>query len=288
MPYVLALIAQVQGILQAVDCATWLLAVFTFAIGLILGRLPQWMKPAQANLTQSEEDHPVSAPRGGNEPKQAWMPLAYTKLPPQEMQDRALEFYHHLNRRRTVRTFSSEPLPPTVLDNILKAAGTAPSGAHTQPWHFAVVTNPAIKSKLRAIVEDEERINYERRMGQDWVEDLERFKTSWNKPYLDLAPAMIVVTRSPYSMDADGNKQVHYYHELSTGIACGMLVAAIHNAGLVTVTSTPLNAGKRIKQLLQRPSHEKVVLLLPVGYPTKDCQVPVLERKPLEAISSQH
>eukprot|EP00730_Choanoeca_flexa_P004427 TRINITY_DN11691_c0_g1_i12.p2 TRINITY_DN11691_c0_g1~~TRINITY_DN11691_c0_g1_i12.p2 ORF type:complete len:288 (+),score=36.11 TRINITY_DN11691_c0_g1_i12:62-925(+) len=287
MPYVLEFVHVMRQLLEGITFGQVLSIAVTFVLGLVSGHLCSAWYSYKESIPGSNDDHPVSAPKSSAS-KQTWINLDFTKLKPEEMQDKALEFYKHLNRRRTVREFSNAAIPPTVIDNILRAASTAPSGAHTQPWHFAVVTSKAVKSQLRSIVEDEERINYERRMGQDWVNDLQRFKTTWSKPYIDIAPAVIVILRSPYSYDEEGNKQVHYYHELSTGIACGMLVTAIHNAGLVTVTSTPLNAGKRIKQLLDRPSHEKVVLLLPIGYPANGCQVPVLTRKPLEAVSSHH
>eukprot|EP01147_Barroeca_monosierra_P005829 gene5829-7294_t len=246
------------------------------------------------SVDNTDDIHPTGPSK--EEEEADLISLDFVRYPKNEMVQRAASFYHLVNKRRSVRHFSDEPIPDNVIDDIIQAAGTAPSGAHTQPWHFVVIQNPEYKKQLRTIIEEEEETNYRRRMGDEWVQDLAPMKTDWRKPYIEIeinssypnndatAPAIIVVLRSPYSFDEGGSKKIHYYHELSTGIACGLLVTAIHNAGLATVTSTPLNAGNRIKALLKRPAHEKVVLLLPVGYPIVDCKVPNLKRKKLASI----
>ncbi|NXS66019.1 IYD1 deiodinase, partial [Pandion haliaetus] len=162
--------------------------------------------------------------------------------------------------------------------------GTSPSGAHTEPWTFVVVQDPYLKHKIREIVEEEEEINYKKRMGDRWVNDLKRLRTNWIKEYLDTAPYLILIFKQVYGWLPNGKKKTHYYNEISVSIACGILLAALQNAGLYTVTSTPLNCGPQLRVLLQRPANEKLLLLLPVGYPKKDATVPALTRKPLEDI----
>jgi len=157
-------------------------------------------------------------------------------------------------------------------------------GAHTEPWTFAIVQDPKIKAKIREIVEQEEYVNYDRRMGDKWVQALKFTNTNDEKPYLEEAPYLIVVFKQPYRITPDGNKHMHYYYEISTAISTGILIAAIQNAGLVSVTTTPMNAGGAIRKLLGRPEHEKVMLLLPVGYPADNATVPAVSRKPLDEI----
>ena len=156
-------------------------------------------------------------------------------------------------------------------------------GAHTEPWTFVIVQDPKIKSQIRDIIEKEEYINYDRRMGDKWVQALKFINTDHEKPYLEEAPYLIVVLKQPYRITPDG-KHVHYYYEISTAISTGILIAAIQNAGLVSVTTTPMNAGGKIRELLGRPEHEKVMLLLPVGYPADNATVPAVARKPLDDI----
>uniref|UniRef100_A0A7M4FK03 iodotyrosine deiodinase n=1 Tax=Crocodylus porosus TaxID=8502 RepID=A0A7M4FK03_CROPO len=163
-------------------------------------------------------------------------------------------------------------------------AGTSPSGAHTEPWTFVVVHDPEIKHKVREIIEEEEEVNYRKRMGDKWVHDLKRLRTNWIKEYLDTAPYLILIFKQVYGRLPNGKKRTHYYNEISVSIACGILLAALQNVGLVTVTSTPLNCGPRLRVLLHRPANEKLLLLLPVGYPSKDATVPDLTRKPLDDI----
>nr|XP_003404346.1 iodotyrosine deiodinase 1 isoform X1 [Loxodonta africana] len=212
------------------------------------------------------------------------IPFAHTRYSEEEMAKRSQEFYELLNQRRSVRFISNEQIPMEVIDNIIKAAGTAPSGAHTEPWTFVVVKDPEVKHRIREIIEEEEEINYRRRMGVRWVTDLKKLRTNWIKEYLDTAPVLILIFKQVHGFAANGKKKVHYYSEISVSISCGLLLAALQNAGLVTVTTSPLNCGPRLRVLLGRPTNEKLLLLLPVGYPSKEATVPNLKRKPLDQI----
>ena len=208
----------------------------------------------------------------------------FERIPADKMLQHSKDFYQTLNKRRSIRFMSKDPIPSGVLENIILAAGTAPSGAHCEPWTFVVIQDPKVKSKIRDIVEEEEYKNYDRRMGDKWVHDLQFVNTTHEKSYLEDAPAIILVMKQQYHVDENKVKHPHYYYEISTAIAAGILVAAIHMAGLVTVTTTPLNAGVALRELLGRPNNEKVMLLLPVGYPAHDATVPDVKRKPLEDI----
>ncbi|XP_014609117.1 PREDICTED: iodotyrosine deiodinase 1 [Polistes canadensis] len=212
------------------------------------------------------------------------LPYEYSKPSDEELLRRANEFYEITNARRTIRFFSEENVPKEVIRHIIRAAGTAPSGAHTEPWSFVVVSNKTMKALIREIVEREEEINYKKRMGIKWTTDLRPLKTNWIKEYLTAAPYLILVFKQVYGFLPNGKRKVHYYNEMSVSIACGILLTAIQYTGLVTLTSTPLNCGPAIRTLLQRPSNEKLVLLLPVGYPAKDATIPDLRRKSLSEI----
>ncbi|XP_051517866.1 iodotyrosine deiodinase-like [Myxocyprinus asiaticus] len=201
-----------------------------------------------------------------------------------EMLKRSEKFYSLMNLRRSVRFISPEPVPKEVIDNVIRTAGTAPSGAHTEPWTFVVVSDVDLKHKIREIVEEEEEINYKQRMGDKWVHDLKRLRTNWVKEYLDIAPYLILIFKQTYGVLPNGKKKTHYYNEISVSISCGILLAALQNVGLVTVTTTPLNCGPQLRSLLQRPANEKLLMLLPVGYPASDAKVPDLERKDLNDI----
>lgn len=218
------------------------------------------------------------------EEDQLHVPFSCERFLEDDMVRRSKEFYEMLNKRRSVRFISSEPVPREVIDNIIRAAGTSPSGAHTEPWTFVVVQDPEAKHKIREIIEEEEKINYMKRMGEKWVNDLKRLRTNWVKEYLDNAPYLILIFKQVYGLLPQNKNKTHYYNEISVSIACGILLAALQNAGLVTVTTTPLNCGPRLRVLLQRPVNEKLLMLLPVGYPSKDATVPDLKRKPLEDI----
>ncbi|CAN5224811.1 nitroreductase family protein [soil metagenome] len=200
-----------------------------------------------------------------------------------EMISRSKSFYEWMNKRRTVRDFSNQPIPVEVLENIIRTAGTAPSGAHKQPWTFCVVTNPEIKRKIREAAEKEEFESYNGRMTEEWLEDLAPLGTDWKKPFLEIAPALIVVFRKPYEMKEEKKKNNYYVNE-SVGLACGFLLAAIHNAGLVALTHTP-SPMNFLSEVLERPEHEKPFLLIPVGYPANEMKVPDLRRKSIAELS---
>lgn len=212
------------------------------------------------------------------------IPYSPPRYPEDTMVERSQDFYSTMNQRRSVRFISPEPVPREVIDNVIRAAGTAPSGAHTEPWTFVVVSDPETKHQIRLIVEEEEEVNYRQRMGDKWVHDLAKLKTNWIKEYLDVAPYLILIFKQTYGILPNGKKKTHYYNEISVCISCGILLAALQNVGLVTVTSTPLNCGPQLRQLLKRPVNEKLLMLLPVGYPASDATVPELARKPLDDI----
>ncbi|XP_068218397.1 iodotyrosine deiodinase [Palaemon carinicauda] len=212
------------------------------------------------------------------------IPFQAPKYSEEESLQRSKDFYELLNKRRSVRFFSSQPVPREIINNIVRTAGTSPSGAHTEPWTFVVVGDADVKEEVRRIVEAEEEVNYTKRMGAQWVKDLKALKTNWVKEYLTEAPWLILIFKQTYGLMPDGRKRNHYYHEISTALAGGIMLAAIHYAGLVTLTSTPLNCGPQLRTLLGRPSNEKLLLLLPVGYPASDATVPDLNRKDLDDI----
>ncbi|XP_034188014.1 iodotyrosine deiodinase isoform X3 [Osmia lignaria lignaria] len=212
------------------------------------------------------------------------IPYEYQRPSEAELLSRASRFYKIAASRRSVRFFSSDPVPKEVVQEIIKAAGTAPSGAHTEPWTFVAVSNQKMKEQIRCIIETEEEINYTKRMGVKWTTDLLPLKTNWIKEYLTTAPYLILLFKQTYGILPNGKRKVHYYNEISTSIACGILIAAIQYAGLVTLTSTPLNCGPAIRNLLKRPPNEKLLVLLPIGYPAKDATVPDFQRKQLSDI----
>jgi nitroreductase len=193
-------------------------------------------------------------------------------------------FYKHLDERRSVREYADTPVPKEVIETLIKTASTAPSGAHKQPWTFCVVSNPLLKTKIREAAEAEEKESYESRMSDRWLKDLEPMGTNMYKPFLEDAPWLIIVFKKVHDLDSDGKKVNNYYVNESVGIAAGMLITAIHNAGLVTLTHTP-SPMNFLAKLLGRPSNERAFLLLPVGYPKTPTYVPDIERKPIEAIS---
>ncbi|TFG44929.1 MAG: nitroreductase family protein [Gemmatimonadales bacterium] len=198
------------------------------------------------------------------------------------MQLRGREFADELARRRTVRQFSDRPIPDGVLEDCLRAAATAPSGAHIQPWHFVVVRDPALKHRIREAAEREEREFYATAPAE-WLEALAPLGTDEVKEYLDVAPALIAVFAERYGVRPDGSRLTHYYVQESVGIAMGMLIAALHHAGLVTLTHTPSPMGF-LNELLERPAREKAMLLLVVGFPAADARVPDIVRKPLNEV----
>jgi nitroreductase len=205
-------------------------------------------------------------------------------LTTEEMTDKSEAFYQWLDSRRSIREFSDREVPRVVIENLIRAASTAPSGAHKQPWTFCAVSDPDLKSQIRKAAENEEKESYENRMGERWKSDLAPMATDMFKPFLEIAPWLIVVFKRAYEYDADRRKHNNYYVNESVGIACGMLIAAIHNAGLATLTHTP-SPMRFLTRLLKRPDNERAFLLLPVGYPKDPTYVPDLKRKELEEVA---
>ena len=204
-----------------------------------------------------------------------------------EMKKRAKDFYEWADKRRTVRDFSSKEIPQEILDNILLTANTAPSGANKQPWTFCVVTASEIKKQIRMEAEKEEKLSYESRMSEEWLEDLMAIGTDWNKPFLEIAPALIIVFKRSFETMPDGKKRQNYYVAESVGLACGFLLLAIHHAGLVALTHTP-SPMNFLSKILKRPENEKPFLLIPVGYPAETATVPDIKRKKLEEIKIKY
>ena len=209
----------------------------------------------------------------------------YQEFPVDEMRERVQEFYTDIDRRRTVREFSARPVPRDIIETALKAAGTAPSGANLQPWHFVVVSGAETKKKIRDAAEIEEREFYAHRASAEWLEALAPLGTDEHKPFLETAPYLIAVFLQKYGALPDGRKVKHYYPTESTGIASGMLITALHRAGLATLTHTP-SPMKFLNEILRRPKSERPFLLLVVGYPADDAKVPDINRKPLEDFTS--
>lgn len=214
-----------------------------------------------------------------------FIPLDAARYPEQEMLQKAQDFRSQVAKRRTVRDFSAEPVPREIIEQCLLAAGSAPSGANRQPWHFCVVADPAVKHQIRVAAEEEERDFYQRRAPDDWLEALLPFGTDANKPFLETAPYLIVIFAEKYSLDEKGRKQKNYYVPESVGIATGILITALHHAGLATLTHTP-SPMKFLNQILERPEREKPTMVLVVGYPAENATVPDIKRKPLETIAS--
>lgn len=201
-----------------------------------------------------------------------------------DLLQRSAVFYSKMNERRTCRDFSDKPVPREVIENILRTASTAPSGAHKQPWNFCVVHDAALKQQIRAAAEAEEKESYDNRMSEEWLKDLAPIGTDWQKPFLETAPYLIIVFSRSYEIEANGHKHQNYYVKESVGIACGFLLAAIHEAGLVALTHTP-SPMNFLSKILNRPANEKPFLLIPVGYAADECWVPDIKRKSLEEIS---
>ena len=205
----------------------------------------------------------------------------------EEVERKSMEFQEDMSKRRSVRDFSERKIPKEVIENLIKTAGLAPSGANKQPWTFCVISDPKLKKEIRRLAEIEEYENYHGRMSDSWKEDLKHLGTNHIKEFLEVAPHLIVVFKKTYDLEEDGSKNQNYYVNESVGIACGFLIAAIHNAGLITLTHTP-SPMAFLQKALNRPKNEKAFLLLPIGYPATDCKVPNISKKDLKDISSWH
>lgn len=215
-----------------------------------------------------------------------FIPLpAYHEYSVEEMKQRAAAFLAEMQRRRTVRDYSERPVPREVIESAVRAAGTAPSGANLQPWHFVIVSDPAVKRQIREAAEAEEREFYERRAPQEWLEALAPLGTDANKPFLETAPYLIAIFAQSYGVRPDGARVKHYYAAESVGIATGILITALHHAGLATLTHTP-SPMNFLNEILGRPDNERPFLLLVAGYPAEDAQVPDIGKKRLEEIAT--
>ncbi len=218
--------------------------------------------------------------------KPKFVPLSqYREYPVEEMRGRAVDLRAELGRRRTVRQFSSRHVPREIIEECLRAAGSAPSGANKQPWHFVVVSNPEVKRRIREAAEREEREFYGGRAPQDWIEALAPLGTDEHKPFLEIAPYLIAIFAQSYDFTKEGAKVKHYYVQESVGIATGILITALHHVGLASLTHTP-SPMRFLNEILGRPENERPFLLLVVGYPAPDAVVPDIERKSLEEFST--
>lgn len=210
---------------------------------------------------------------------------AYIEYPETEMKERSQTFYEQMKRRRTVREFSDRDVPFEVIKHCIKTAGTAPNGANMQPWHFVIVRDPEIKREIRIAAEKEEKEFYKNRASEEWLEALAPLGTNPEKPFLETAPYLIVIFSRTYGFDEEGNKVRHYYVKESVGIATGMLITAVHNAGLASLTHTPSPMGF-LNDILDRPDNERPFLLLAVGYPADDARIPDIGKKSFEEITT--
>jgi len=208
--------------------------------------------------------------------------LEFEKLASEEQLRRSREFVREMAKRRTVRTFSPDPVEPELIENAIRCASLAPSGANQQPWRFVVVSDPEIKRAIREAAEAEERENYEHRFPEEWLDALAALGTDWHKEFLEIAPHLIVVFRIDYGLDGD-RKIKHYYVQESVGIAVGFLLAALHVAGLATLTHTPSPMGF-LQKILNRPANERAFVLIPVGYPAAGAEVPAITKKSLREV----
>jgi iodotyrosine deiodinase len=216
----------------------------------------------------------------------SFIPLADHRVYPiEEMQQRAQHFAADVQRRRSVRHFSDRPVPRQIIEDCLRAASSAPSGANMQPWHFAAVSNPAMKKKIREMAEVEEQAFYHERASQEWLDALAPLGTDPNKPFLETAPYLIAIFAERFGVLPGGVKRKHYYVQESVGIATGLLIAAVHHAGLVSLTHTP-SPMDFLNRLLSRPKNERPFLLLVVGHPAEDATVPAIQRKSLDQVAT--
>lgn len=213
-----------------------------------------------------------------------FIPYRPERLESAEMTRRGDALFHHMEARRSVRDFSSEPVPRELIETAIRIASTAPSGAHRQPWRFVVVGNPEIKRRIRIAAEAEEKKSYEQRMPDEWLEALAPLGTDWRKPFLETVPWIVVAFEELYGFDAEGKKRKNYYVRESVGLACGFFINALHTMGLATLTHTPSPMGF-LRVLLGRPKNERPYILFPVGYPATNAQVPELRRKSLDEVA---
>lgn len=211
------------------------------------------------------------------------MPLQFQRLSIEEMRTRGESFFRLMAQRRSVRTFSSDPVPRDLIEIAIRTASSAPSGANCQPWHFTAVSDSRLKRRIRVAAEAEEKKNYEKRMPESWLKDLEPLGTGWKKPFLEEAPWLVAVFAESFRLE-EGEKRKNYYVQESVGIACGLFIASLHSMGLMTLTHTPSPMGF-LRELLDRPRNERAYILFPVGYPAEGTRVPRIDRKDLSEVS---
>ena len=211
------------------------------------------------------------------------IPLHFEARPEREMLRRADAFYHQMQQRRSVRDFSDQPVPRRFIERAIQTAGTAPSGAHRQPWRFVAVSDPALKREIRLQAEEEEKESYAHRMSDEWLEALAPIGTDWQKPFLETVPWIVVLFAEHYAVAPEGEKKKNYYVQESCGIAAGFFIAALHQMGLATLTHTP-SPMRFLGEILGRPKNEKPFILFPIGYPAPEATVPDLQRKSLDEI----
>lgn len=213
-----------------------------------------------------------------------YVPYSKETYSEKEVVERSIRYLEWMDKRRTVRDFSAKPIPKEVIENLILSASTAPSGAHKQPWTFCVVSNPEMKAQIREAAENEEKESYNHRMSEEWLKDLKPLGTNWEKPFLEIAPYLIIVFKKAYVLTEEGKKSNNYYVNESVGLAAGFLLTAIHDAGLVALTHTP-SPMNFLTKLLGRPENERPFLLIPIGYPIDGTYVPNLDRKPINEVA---
>lgn len=211
--------------------------------------------------------------------------LNFQSKTPQQMLEASRSFYDAISKRRTVRDFLDKPVDKEIIENAIKAAGSAPSGANMQPWHFVAVSNAEVKAKIREAAEQEERSFYDHRASEQWLDALAPLGTDDHKPFLEIAPWLIIIFLKKFSADDDGKRLKNYYTSESVGIATGFLINALHDAGLATLTHTP-SPMKFLNDICERPSDERPYLVLVTGHPAGDAKVPAIEKQPLDKIST--
>jgi iodotyrosine deiodinase len=214
----------------------------------------------------------------------SFIPYHYQRLSEEEMRAKASLFHHDMETRRSIRDFSSDPVPKELIEKAILTASSAPSGAHRQPWRFVAICDPNIKKQIRLAVEEEERKSYGERMSKEWLKALEPMGTNWQKPYLETVPWIVVVFEENYRYATTGEVEKNYYVKESVGIACGLFIAAIHQMGLATLTHTPSPMGF-LSQILARPENERPYILFPIGYPAVNATVPNFSRKTLDEVT---
>ena len=219
-------------------------------------------------------------------PEYKFLPLRnYKRYSVKEMIKKSEDFYNNTKTRRSVRDFSNKPVAKEIINNCIRAAGTAPSGANLQPWHFVIVSDPEVKKEIRLTAEEEEREFYTKRAPKEWLDVLAPLGTDEHKPFLEKAPYLVAIFAKSYERLPSGRKVKQYYSQESVGIACGILITAIHNAGLVSLTHTP-SPMNFLNKILKRPKNERPFLLLVVGYPSKDAKVPNIKKKKFNDITT--